>query len=147
MSEFWFSLVFGASTSHIVLFGFLLFQKTVLSSKEEGDYKMDDLKRQSEHLCEQEALDKVQKQKIQQSVRVVEEQWRSLLQTAEEVLNEARTEADAQKQFDAFKSHIEDVQLWIKDQKKKLLSTSSHMQFDERIQIVKVRKNLRLMPL
>lgn len=113
-------------------------KKSVLNSKE-GDYKMDDLRRQSEHLCEQETLEKVQKQKIQQSVRAVEEQWRSLLQTAEEVLNEAQTEADAQKQFDGLKGQIEIVQLWIKDQKKKLLSTSSHMQFAERIQVVKVR--------
>lgn len=114
-------------------------KKSVLNSKEEGDYKMDDLRRQSEHLCEQETLEKVRKQKIQQSVRAVEEQWRSLLQTAEEVLNEAQTEADAQKHFDGLKSQIEIVQLWIKDQKKKLLSTSSHMQFAERIQVVKVR--------
>lgn len=120
---------------------FLLYSvpsKTVLSFKEEGDYKMDDLRRQSQHLCEQEALGKVQKQKIQQSVRAVEEQWKSLLQTAEEVLKEAQTKADAQKQFDGFKSQIENVQLWIKEQKKKLLLPSSHMQFDERIQVVKV---------
>lgn len=140
MSQFWFLVFF-------LVFSFFCSKKTVLSSKEEGDYKMDDLRRQSEHLCEQEALEKVQKQKIQQSVGGVEEQWRSLLQTAEEVLKEARTEADAQKQFDGFKSQIEKVQLWIKDQKKKLLSTGSHMQFEERVQIVRVRRNLRLMPL
>lgn len=120
---------------------FFCSKKTVLSSKEDGDYKMDDLRRQSEHLCEQEALEKVQKQKIQQSVGVLEEQWRSLQQTAEEVLNKAQTAADAQKQLDGFKSQIENVQLWIRDQKKKLLSTSSHMQFDERMQIVKVRNS------
>lgn len=130
--------------TYCLIWRFSVLKKSVLSSKEEGDYRMDDLKRQGEHLCEQEALEKVQKQKIQQSVGVVEEQWRSLLQTAEEVLNEAQTEADAQKQFDGLKSQIENVQLWIKDQKKKLLSTSSHMQFAERIQVVKVRRNLRL---
>lgn len=113
--------------------------KTVLSSKQEGDYKMDDLRRQSEHLCEQEALEKVQKQKVQQSVRAVEEQWKSLLETAEEVLRKAQSEADSQKQFDGLKKQIEEVQMWIKDQKKKLMSASSHMQFEERLQIVQVR--------
>lgn len=114
-------------------------KKTVLSSKQEGDYKMDDLRRQGEHLCEQETLETVQKQKIQQSVGVVEELWRSLLQKAEEVLNKAQTEADTQEQVDSFKSQIEDVQIWIRDQKKRLMSPSSHMPFDERIQIVKVK--------
>lgn len=114
-------------------------KKTVLSSKQEGRYKIDDLQRQGEHLCEQETLEKVQKQKIHQSVRVVEEEWRSLLQTAEEVLNKAQTEANTQEQFDSFKSQIEDVQMWIRDQKKKVMSTSSHMPFDERLQIVKVK--------
>lgn len=114
-------------------------KKTVLSSKQEGHYKMDDLRRQGEHLCEQETLEKVQKQKIHQSVKVVEEEWRSLLQTAEAVLNKAQTEADTQEQFDSFKSQIEDVQMWIRDQKKKVMSTSSHMPFDERLQIVKVK--------
>lgn len=106
---------------------------------------MDDLRRQGEHLCEQETLEAVQKQKIQQSVGVVEEQWRNLLQTAEEVLNKAQTEADAQQQVDSFKSQIEDVQMWIRDQKKTLMSTSSHMPFDERIQIVKVKSRLMLL--
>lgn len=100
---------------------------------------MDDLRRQGEHLGEQETLEKVQKQKIHQSVRVVEEEWRSLLQTAEEVLNKAQTEADTREQFDSFKSQIEDVQMWIRDQKKKVMSTSSHTPFDERLQIVKVK--------
>lgn len=106
---------------------------------------MDDLRRQGEHLCEQEILEAVQKQKIQQSVGVVEEQWRNLLQTAEEVLNKAQTEADAQQQVDSFKSQIEDVQMWIRDQKKTLMSTSSHMPFDERIRIVKVKSELMLL--
>lgn len=132
MSGFWFPLVLVPPIS------FFCSKKAVLSSKDEGDCKREELRRQSEHLCEQEALEKVQKQKIQQSVRAVEEQWRSLLQTAEEVLSEAQTVADAQKRFDAFKSQVEKVQLWIKDQKKKVLSASSHVQFDERMQVVKV---------
>lgn len=126
---------------------FFCSKKTVLSCKEEGEDKIDELRRQREHLCEQEALEKVQKQKIQQSVGEVEEQWRSLQQTAAEVLKEAQTQADAQKQFDALKSQIEKVQLWIKDQKEKLLSASSHMQFEERMQMVQVGSHLRLMPL
>lgn len=83
-------------------------------------------------------MEKIQKQKIQQSVGEVEEQWRSLLQAAAEVLNQAQTEADAQKQFDASKSRIEKVQMWIKDQEEKLLSASSHVQFEERMQAVQV---------
>lgn len=100
---------------------------------------MDELRRQSEHLCEQETLEKVQKQKIQQSVGAAEEQWRSLLQGAEEALSKAQTEAEAREQVDRFKSQIEDVQTWVKDQKKKLVSASGLVQFDERIQIIKVR--------
>lgn len=92
-------------------------------------------------------MEKVQKQKIQQSVGEVEEQWRSLLQAAAEVLNQAQTEADAQEQFDASKSRIEKVQMWIKDQEEKLLSASSSVQFEERMQAVQVGSKFRLMPL
>lgn len=120
------------------LFVFFCSTKTVLSSKEEGQDKIEDLRRHRERLCEQEALEKVQKQKIQQSVGEVEEQWRSLLQAAAEVLNRAQTEADAQEQFDASKSRIEKVQMWIKDQEEKLLSASSSVQFEERMQAVQV---------
>lgn len=83
-------------------------------------------------------MEKVQKQKIQQSVGEVEERWRSLLQAAAEALNQAQGDADAQEQLDASKSRIEKVQMWIKGQEEKLLSASSHAQFEERMQAVQV---------
>lgn len=104
---------------------------------------MDELRRQSKHLCKQEDLEEVRKQELQKAVTGVEDQWRDLLQTAEEVLNKAQDEAGVYKQFEDFKSQINDVQTWIKEQKRKLMSTGSHIQFEERMQIVKVRVSVR----
>lgn len=68
----------------------LLRHQAILSSKAEGDSKVDDLRRQSESLCEQEDLEKSRKQEVQQSLRQTEEQWRTSLQTAEECLRDTQ---------------------------------------------------------
>lgn len=103
---------------------------------------MDDLRRDSELLCKQEELEEGQKQEIQQSVRGVEEQWKSALQAADEALNKAEAEAEADRHFEALRSHSDDVQSWIQQQKKKLMSSGTHVQFEERLQVAQVTSDL-----
>lgn len=83
------------------------------------------------------------RREVQDAVRCREEQWRKVLQAAEEALNEAETEAATEMQFEAFRSQSESIQSWIKEQKKKLLSTGSHVQFEERLQVAQVSLKVR----
>lgn len=95
---------------------------------------MDDLRRQSELLCEQEDLEEGRKQELQQSVRGTEEQWRTALQIVEEALEKAKTQA----LLEAFQAQNERVQSWIRDQEQNLQSLAGCMQVEEKPQIVQV---------
>ncbi|CAJ1074541.1 LOW QUALITY PROTEIN: nesprin-2 [Xyrichtys novacula] len=110
--------------------------QAVLNSKPEGDSKVNDLKKQSERLCELEDMEEKKKQEVQQSVRETEEQWRAALQTAEQTLNKAETQDLLDKDCDAFKTKNEEVQSWIGDQEQTLQSLGGCMQVEEKIPIV-----------
>lgn len=99
---------------------------------------MDDLRRQSEHLCGQENLGEGRKQEIQQSVRGTEEQWRTAVKTVEEALNQAITQVLLDKDLDAFQAQNERVQSWIRDQEQNLQSLGCCMQVEEKTQIAQV---------
>ncbi|KAK5917061.1 hypothetical protein CgunFtcFv8_011982 [Champsocephalus gunnari] len=109
--------------------------KATLSSKPDGDAKLQDLKRQSQSLCENQGLDESRRREVQDAVRESEEQWRKVLQAAEEGLKKAETEAAAGKDFDVFKARNESNQSWVKEQKQKLLSLGSQMPLEERLQV------------
>lgn len=117
--------------THVLYF---TFPKDVLCSKTEGDSKVEHLKRQSKHLCEQEDLEEGRKQEIQESVRGTEEQWRTALQIVEEVLSKAKI----QTLIDDFQAQTEGVQSWIRDQEQKLQSPGGHMHVEEKPQTVQV---------
>nr|XP_033499149.1 nesprin-2 [Epinephelus lanceolatus] len=109
--------------------------QVTLNSKPEGDSKLQDLKQKCQSLCDNPGLDESKRREVQDAVRQTEEQWRKVLQAAEEGLNKAKTEASTEKDFDSFKTQSEGVQSWIKEQKQKLLPLSSHMPFEERLQV------------
>lgn len=99
---------------------------------------MDDLRRQSERLCEQENLAERRKQEIQQSVRGTEEQWRTAVKTVEEALNQAIAQVLLDKDLDAFQAQNERVQSWIRDQEQNLQSLGGCMQVEEKPHIAQV---------
>ncbi|KAF3845085.1 hypothetical protein F7725_008248 [Dissostichus mawsoni] len=109
--------------------------KATLSSKPDGDAKLQDLKRQCQSLCENQGLDESRRREVQDAVRQTEEQWRKVLQAAEEGLKKAETEAATGKDFDVFKTRNESIQSWIKEQKQKLLSLGGQMPLEERLQV------------
>lgn len=100
--------------------------------------KLEDLKQQCQSLCDLQDLDESRRQEVQDAVRSTEEQWRTVLQAAEEALNKTETDDATERQLEAFKSQSESVQSWIKEQKKKLMMTSRHVPFEERIQAAHV---------
>lgn len=103
---------------------------------------MSTLRKQSQSLCEQQDLDESRKQKVNQLVRDVEEQWQAALQTAEEALNKVETQALLDKDLDAFKTQNENVQSWIRDQEQNLQSVGDHMPVEEKLQIAQVSLKL-----
>ncbi|CAB1456440.1 unnamed protein product [Pleuronectes platessa] len=115
--------------------------QTILSSKPEGDSKMNNLRRQSQSLCEQEELDETRRQQVLQSVREAEEQWTAALHTAEEALNKVEAQALLDKDMRAFKTQSENVQSWIRDQEQNLQSVGGHMPVEEKLQIAQATLN------
>ena len=99
---------------------------------------MNNLRRQSQTLCEHKDLEESKKQEVQQSVKDTEEQWRRVLQTAEEAVNKAETQELLDKELDAFKTQNESVQSWIRDRDQNLQSLGGHMQVEEKLQIAQV---------
>ncbi|KAG8013457.1 Nesprin-2 [Nibea albiflora] len=109
--------------------------QAVLSSRPEGDAKVNNLRTQSESLCEQEDLEEARKKEIQRSVRETEEQWRTAVQTAEQALNKAESQALLDKDLDAFRTQYEKVQSWIREQEQNLQSLGGCMQAEEKRQV------------
>eukprot|EP00064_Thunnus_orientalis_P017569 superscaffoldBa00003775_g17653 len=109
--------------------------QAILSSKPEGDSMVNNLRRQSQTLCEHKDLEESKKQEVHQSVKDTEEQWRRVLQAAEEALNNAETQELLDKDLDSFKTQNESVQSWIRDQDQNLQSLGGHVQIEKKLQI------------
>lgn len=111
----------------------------MLASQSEGASKLQDLKQQCQSLCDNQSLDEKKRQDVEDAVRHTEEKWRKVLQAAEEGFSKAETEAATERDFNVFKTQSESIQLWIKEQRQKLSqAVSSHVQFEERLQIAQV---------
>ena len=89
-------------------------------------------------MCEREDLKESSREEVQQTVKETAEQWRNLLQTAEESLHRAETQAAVEENLNAFKSQKESVLAWVRQQTQTLRSAGSHMTFEERLQIPRV---------
>lgn len=99
---------------------------------------MSSLRRQSESLCEKEGLDESRKQSVQLLVRDTEKQWTTALQAAQEALRKAEI---LEKDVEAFQTHNESVQSWIRDQDQNLKSICGHVQVEEKLQAAQVSVN------
>lgn len=111
------------------------FHQAILSSKPEGDTQVDDLRRQTQSLSEQEDLQDGRKLDAEQSIRDIEDQWRAVLQAAEEALTRAETRARLDQEVDAFRAQSEGVQSWIRDWQQNLLGP---MEAAEKLQMSQV---------
>ncbi|CAI5697152.1 unnamed protein product [Oreochromis niloticus] len=108
--------------------------QAILSCKPEGDFKVSSLRQQSESLCEKEGLDESRKQSVQLLVRDTEKQWMTAVQAAQEALRKAETQAILEKNVEAFQTHNESVQSWIRDQDQNLKSIGGHAEAEEKLQ-------------
>lgn len=99
---------------------------------------MNNLRQQSQILCEQEDLQEKQKLDVEQSVGDVEGQWGAVLQAAEDALTAAEAQILLDKDVDAFQSQINNVQAWIQEQDENLQSLVGQMDVAEKLQLAKV---------
>ncbi|XP_035985169.1 uncharacterized protein LOC118558730 [Fundulus heteroclitus] len=107
----------------------------ILSSRAEGDSKVNILLGAAERLSEQEDVDGGRKHEARLLVREMENQWRTALETAEEALNKAETKAALDKLLGAFQTRTESFEYWIKDQRENLVSAGPHMEVEEKLQV------------
>ena len=121
---------------------FPLCHQVILCSKSKGDSQMNSLRSKGQSLREQQILDESRKQEVDQTVRETEEQWRRALQTAEEALDKAETQALLDKDLVAFETQKENVQSWIRDQEQNLQAAGGQMQVEEKLRIARVSLKL-----
>ncbi|XP_068456286.1 nesprin-2 [Clinocottus analis] len=117
--------------------------QAVLDSKPEGDSKVNEMRRQSESLCEREELEPSRKQEVQQALRETEEQWRTALRTAEGRLGEEETRAALDKDLDAVKAQNEAVRSWIGDQEHSIQSLGGRIPVQGKLQVAKAALSSR----
>ncbi|KAF7647688.1 hypothetical protein LDENG_00168300, partial [Lucifuga dentata] len=117
--------------------------RAVLASTPEGDSKVKDLRTQSQNLSEHRDLDESRRGEVQQTVKDREDEWRKVLQAAEEALNKAETQAALERDCDVFKTQNESIQSWIRDQRQTLVSLGGQMPFEERSQAVQAFLTLK----
>ncbi|XP_061531422.1 uncharacterized protein syne2b isoform X2 [Phycodurus eques] len=99
--------------------------EAVLSARPEGDTQMNRLRLQSQSLCEQDQLEQSRKQEVQQSVRNLEDEWRIILQAAEDVLNKTEMQVRFNQEVEALKAQSENLQSWINNLTQNLQSYES----------------------
>lgn len=59
--------------------------QNILSSRPEGDCKVNNLRRRGQSLCDHQDAEEGKKSHVQQTVTDTEEQWRAVLQAAKQV--------------------------------------------------------------
>lgn len=59
--------------------------QSILSCRPEGDCKVNNLRRRGQSLCDHREADEGRRVYVQQAVRDTEEQWRTVLQAAQQI--------------------------------------------------------------
>lgn len=110
----------------------------VLSSRSEGESRLQDLKDQGQSLSDNQELREGRRQEVLDAVRKTQDEWWNVFQTAEEVLNQAESQAASERDLDDFKNQNQIFKSWIKEQKQKLLDLGAQMQFEDRFHTIQV---------
>ncbi|XP_041669127.1 nesprin-2-like [Cheilinus undulatus] len=98
--------------------------QTIVSSKPDGDSKLQELKRQGQNVCAQD-LEENKKQEVQQKVRGLEEQWMRALQNAKQALDQAERQCALEGQLKEYEALKEKTKAWLEDKRKSLVSVDS----------------------
>uniref|UniRef100_A0A9J7YPI6 Nesprin-2-like n=1 Tax=Cyprinus carpio carpio TaxID=630221 RepID=A0A9J7YPI6_CYPCA len=110
----------------------------ILNSESEGDYKLANLRRKAEDLCSREGLEEKRKQEIQLNLRSIEEEWKNVLASAQELKNQAELQDSLARELQNVYTQEASTWTWVKNQKDGLdsLGKSTHgtqEQIEERL--------------
>ena len=111
-----------------------------MSSKPEGDSKLQELRRLGQSLCSQD-LEEPKKQEVQQKVQGSEEQWTKVLQSAKQAQDQAEKQCAVQGQLKDFEALRENTRAWLQDKQQRLHSVDSQKDPEKMINIAQVSLN------
>ena len=114
------------------------FPQAVLGSRPEGVSKLQDMKSRAQSLCEHQDLEESRRREVQQTVREVKEEWRRVLQEAEEALHTAERQNVLEGLFGAFETQKKSTQSWIKEKQKHLKYLGNQKKTEERLHTAQV---------
>lgn len=125
----------------IILF---LFLQTVLSCKAEGDSKLTELRRGSQALCDRDDVDERTGREAQQTLGDLEEQWRDVLQTAEDTLKETEVQYTLSRELEAFFTQAGRTTTWVEELQRQLDSKGrgsqgSQAEIEDRLNAAQVK--------
>lgn len=98
-------------------------------------------------MCSREGLEEKRKQEIQLNLRSIEEQWKKVLASAQELKNQAELQGSLARELQNVCTHEESTWTWVKNQKDCLdsLEKSTHgtqEQIEERLSKAQVSRTI-----
>lgn len=108
-----------------------------MSSKPEGDSKLQELRRRGQSLCGED-LEEHKKQELQQKVRAAEEQWTRIMLNAKQALDQAERQCALEGQLRGFKDLSENTRNWLEDKKQSLVSLDTQTDLEKTITTAQV---------
>ncbi|KTF78168.1 hypothetical protein cypCar_00022230 [Cyprinus carpio] len=102
--------------------------QAVIDLGDQADSRLASLQRQGHYLCSYKELENERRSHIDQNQRAVEEEWRKVLQLAQELKNQVKHEETLYRELQTFCDQGEDTQSWIRHLREtldSLLVTSS----------------------
>lgn len=89
--------------------------QNILSCKPDGDSRLLELRRRSQSLLEQPDLEEFTKQQVHHTVEDSEEQWRRVLESAEDSMKKAEVQYSLSRELEAFRNQAESTSRWLKE--------------------------------
>ncbi|RVE56937.1 hypothetical protein OJAV_G00211230 [Oryzias javanicus] len=112
--------------------------KAVLTSRPEGDFKVNNLRRRGQSVCDHQDADEARRVCVQQSVKETEQQWRKLLESAKQL--QAAAEADISQETERkmsewreFNTSMEETECWLEDLLQQLDSGRGRAEAQDRL--------------
>lgn len=111
--------------------------QTVLSSRSEGDSKLQQLRTRVQSLSGHDLEESVN-QEVRQKVKGIEEQWTRVLHDAKQVLDQAEKQRAQEDQLKDYEAARDDTSAWLQDKEQRLVSVDSQSDPEETISTAQV---------
>ncbi|KAJ8411706.1 hypothetical protein AAFF_G00153440 [Aldrovandia affinis] len=122
--------------------------QALLTARSEGDFKLQGLRQSGQSLSKQRDLEVNRRNGVLQTVRDSEEQWRAVMQSAEELRSQAEAQSSLLRETQAFEAQAESTRAWIRDLQQRLDSLNkgtegSQAEIEDRLQKVQALLSVR----